>query len=61
MKAPRIRTNFLAMMVWQIGNYLVPLATFPYLTRVLGAANFGVLGYAMAVATYGMPSSDFAT
>nr|WP_216668746.1 flippase [Paraburkholderia xenovorans] len=53
-KAPRIRTNFLAMMVWQVGNYLVPLATFPYLTRVLGAANFGVLGYAMAIATYGM-------
>lgn len=41
------------MMVWQIGNYLVPLATFPYLTRVLGAAHFGVLGYATAIATYG--------
>lgn len=53
-KATRIRTNFLAMMVWQIGNYLVPLATFPYLTRVLGAAQFGVLGYATAIATYGM-------
>lgn len=42
------------MMVWQVGNYIVPLATFPYLTRVLGAAQFGVLGYATAIATYGM-------
>ncbi|WP_434116061.1 flippase [Paraburkholderia caffeinilytica] len=41
-------------MVWQVGNYIVPLATFPYLTRVLGAAHFGVLGYATAIATYGM-------
>ncbi|WP_409077038.1 flippase [Paraburkholderia sp. FT54] len=49
-----MRTNFLAMMMWQVGNYLVPLATFPYLTRVLGAAPFGVLGYATAIATYGM-------
>ncbi|CAB3777098.1 Putative O-antigen transporter [Paraburkholderia ultramafica] len=46
--------NFLIMMVWQVGNYLIPLATFPYLTRVLGAAQFGVLGYVMAIATYGM-------
>ncbi|MFM0503297.1 flippase [Paraburkholderia caffeinilytica] len=53
-KAVRLRTNFLAMMVWQVGNYIVPLATFPYLTRVLGAAQFGVLGYATAIATYGM-------
>jgi PST family polysaccharide transporter len=53
-KASRIRSNFVAMMVWQVGNYLVPLATFPYLTRVLGAAHFGVLGYATAIATYGM-------
>lgn len=53
-RTPRLRTNFVAMMMWQIGNYLVPLATFPYLTRVLGAAHFGVLAYATAVATYGM-------
>lgn len=53
-KPSRIRTNFVAMMVWQVGNYIVPLATFPYLTRVLGAEHFGVLGYATAIATYGL-------
>ncbi|MPW20865.1 oligosaccharide flippase family protein [Paraburkholderia sp. CNPSo 3157] len=45
--------NLMVMMVWQTGNYLAPLMTFPYLTRVLGPVNFGVLGYATAIATYG--------
>ena len=42
------------MIAWQVGNYLVPLATFPYLTRILGPANFGILGYASAIAVYGV-------
>ncbi len=42
------------MIAWQVGNYLVPLATFPYLTRVLGPAHFGILGYASAIAIYGV-------
>ncbi|MFM0289993.1 flippase [Paraburkholderia megapolitana] len=45
--------HFTAMLLWQIGNYLVPLVTFPYLTRVLGPAQFGVLGYVSAMAIYG--------
>jgi O-antigen/teichoic acid export membrane protein len=45
--------NFVAMLVWQIGNYLVPLATFPYLTRVLGPEHFGVLSYVIAMTVYG--------
>ncbi|WP_321870941.1 flippase [Paraburkholderia tropica] len=51
---PRLRRNLFAMIAWQIGNYLVPLATFPYLTRVLGPTGFGVLGYASAIAVYGV-------
>jgi PST family polysaccharide transporter len=45
--------NFVAMVIWQAGNYLVPLATFPYLTRVLGPAQFGLLAYVNAMAVYG--------
>jgi O-antigen/teichoic acid export membrane protein len=45
--------NFVAMLVWQIGNLLVPLATFPYLTRVLGPSQFGVLSYVIAITVYG--------
>ena len=47
------------MVAWQIGNYLVPLATFPYLTRMLGPANFGILGYASAIAVYGVLWTDW--
>lgn len=48
-----LRRNFVAMLLWQIGNYLVPLVTFPYLARVLGPAQFGVVGFATALAVYG--------
>ncbi|WP_213299557.1 flippase [Paraburkholderia sacchari] len=47
------------MIAWQVGNYLVPLATFPYLTRMLGPANFGILGYASAIAVYGVLWTDW--
>jgi O-antigen/teichoic acid export membrane protein len=45
--------NFIAMMIWQVSTYLVPLITFPYLTRVLGPSQFGVLGFSSALAMYG--------
>ncbi|MBR8142499.1 flippase [Burkholderia sp. AU19243] len=45
--------SFAAMLLWQIGMYVVPLATFPYLTRVLGPAQFGVVGYVTALTVYG--------
>ncbi|WP_321882808.1 flippase [Paraburkholderia bannensis] len=53
-RPPRLGRNLFAMIAWQVGNYLVPLATFPYLTRMLGPTNFGVLGYASAIAVYGV-------
>ena len=44
--------NLITMLLWQAGNYVVPLATFPYLTRVLGPGEFGTLSFATALATY---------
>jgi O-antigen/teichoic acid export membrane protein len=62
-REPRARAgigrNFTAMMLWQVGNYLVPLATFPYLTRVLGPGPFGMLGFATAVAAYGIVFTEW--
>lgn len=58
-RAPRLGRNLFAMIAWQIGNYVVPLATFPYLTRILGPANFGILGYASAIAVYGVLWTDW--
>ncbi len=34
---PRLRSNIAALGVVQIGNYVIPLITLPYLARVLGA------------------------
>lgn len=58
-RAPRLGRNLFAMIAWQVGNYLVPLATFPYLTRLLGPTNFGILGYASAIAVYGVLLTDW--
>ncbi|WP_321935020.1 flippase [Paraburkholderia sp. J8-2] len=58
-RAPRLGRNLFAMIAWQVGNYLVPLATFPYLTRVLGPTHFGILGYASAIAVYGVLWTDW--
>lgn len=49
----RVGRNTLVMIATFVGNYLASFATFPYLTRVLGPAHFGVLAYAMAIAAYG--------
>ncbi|MCX5544993.1 oligosaccharide flippase family protein [Paraburkholderia sp. CNPSo 3076] len=58
-RAPRLSRNLFAMIAWQVGNYLVPLATFPYLTRMLGPTNFGILSYASAIAVYGVLWTDW--
>ncbi|RQR37533.1 flippase [Burkholderia sp. Bp9143] len=49
----RLGRNLAAMLLWQVGMYVVPLATFPYLTRVLGPVQFGVVGYVTALTMYG--------
>ena len=36
--------------VWRIANYVIALATFPYLARTLGVAGFGVFGLGAAIA-----------
>jgi O-antigen/teichoic acid export membrane protein len=58
-RSPRLSRNLFAMIVWQCGNYVVPLATFPYLTHMLGPTGFGILGYAAAIAVYGVLWTDW--
>lgn len=43
----------------QLLNYVVPLITLPYLSRVLGPAGFGVVGYAQTVAQMLLIVVDF--
>lgn len=49
---PRLRNNIAALGLVQISNYLLPLITLPYLTRVLGAEAFGKVAFAQVVMTY---------
>lgn len=51
--------NLLAMIVWQGSNYLIPLLTFPYLTRVLGPEHYGMLGFSTAIVAYCLIFSDW--
>lgn len=55
----QLRANIASMLVWQVGAYLIPLLTFPFLTRVLGVRGFGEFGFAFAVASYMAMISDW--
>lgn len=49
---PRLRSNIAALGAVQISNYIIPLITIPYLTRVLGTEAFGKVAFAQAIMTY---------
>jgi PST family polysaccharide transporter len=49
---PRLRSNIAALGAVQISNYIIPLITIPYLTRVLEAEAFGKVTFAQVVMTY---------
>lgn len=51
--------NITSMTLWQASSYLIPLLTFPYLTRTLGVVAFGEYGLAFAIATYLMMVVDW--
>ncbi|MGF7119288.1 flippase [Methanobacterium oryzae] len=48
----RIITNILSLFSLQGFTYLMPLITFPYLTRVLGPENYGLIAFATAFVAY---------
>jgi len=44
--------NLISMLLWQGGNYIIPLVTLPYLSRVLGVGTFGDVAFAYAIVAY---------
>lgn len=56
---PSLRRNTAALFVLQIANYLLPLVTLPWLTRVLDINGFGRLGFALAVISYFVLVADY--
>jgi polysaccharide transporter, PST family len=51
--------NFISLYILQGTNYLLPLITFPYLSRVLGPENFGLISFANAFVAYFIALTDF--
>ncbi|MCQ2199984.1 MAG: flippase [Paludibacteraceae bacterium] len=47
-----IKKNFLYSSFLTVANYLFPLLTFPYVTRVLEVDNIGVCGYVDSIVNY---------
>ncbi|BAM69542.1 polysaccharide biosynthesis protein [Methanothermobacter sp. CaT2] len=55
----RVLDNIVSLTGIQMVQYLLPLVTFPYLTRVLGPANFGKVAFAVAFITYFQLLTDY--
>ncbi len=51
--------NFLSLSTLQVLVYVIPLITLPYLTRVLGVANYGLVNFAIAFNTYFQILTDY--
>ena len=45
-------TNFFSLSSVQIANYLLPLLTIPYITRIIEPGNFGLINFASAFTGY---------
>ncbi len=52
LKDKKLLSNILSLSVLQVLNMFLPLITFPYLTRVLGVHNFGIILFSAALMTY---------
>ena len=55
----RLAINTMMLYVLTLSNYVFAFITVPYLTRVLGPALYGVIGFAVATMTYFQLIIDF--
>ena len=55
----RLSDNFIALVVLQVVNSLLPLFLIPYLIYTLGIENFGIFSFIMAIIMYGIKMSDY--
>nr|BAA94395.1 O-antigen transporter [Aggregatibacter actinomycetemcomitans] len=55
----KLLENFISLFLLQGMNYILPLLLFPYLVRVLGVENFGILSFVTAVIAYFILFTDY--
>ena len=52
MENKSIKKNFIYNLSYQILTVILPIITTPYVSRVLGAYNVGIYGYALSISAY---------
>jgi PST family polysaccharide transporter len=55
----RLTTNIGALYALQAANYILPLITLPYLVRVLGVSNFGLIAFSASLIQYFVVLTDY--
>lgn len=55
----RLLKNLISLTVLQVANYVLPLATVPYLVRVLGPEKYGLISFAQALIQYFILFTDY--
>lgn len=55
----KIISNIFSLLLLQGTNYILPLITLPYLIRVVGVENFGVIAFAGAISAYFSIITDY--
>jgi polysaccharide transporter, PST family len=54
-----LKKNFTYLFLLQNANYIIPLILLPYLTKTLGADNFGKISFVQAFITYFILLTDY--
>lgn len=55
----RIFKNFFSLNLLQLSNFIFPLIILPYVVRIIGVENFGLVSFAQAFITYFILISDY--
>ncbi|MDO9162966.1 MAG: flippase [Methylococcaceae bacterium] len=59
MSLPRLRNNIASLGALQMANYLIPLVTVPYLTRILGVESYGKMALVQVIMAYFALITDY--
>ncbi len=50
--AINFRKNIVSLGIVQVANYLMPLITMPYISRIIGVENFGLINFSSVFVSY---------